>query len=62
MVTVSMRLIGSGELRAHKVGTHWRLPLAVFDVHRRKLNAQLIDAKAGAFRHRPRAFRRHQPG
>ena len=44
--TTVMRLIGSGELRAYKVGTHWRVPLAAFDAYRRALNAQMINVIA----------------
>jgi len=44
--TTVMRLISSGELRAYKVGAHWRVPLAAFDAYRHDLNARMLGAIA----------------
>jgi excisionase family DNA binding protein len=42
--TTVMHLIGTGELTAYRVGTHWRIPIAEFDRFRAKLHGDMIHA------------------
>lgn len=41
-----LRMIEAGKLRAYKVGTHWRIPLAEFDRYRLEVDGRMLDAIA----------------